>query len=247
MNNVVDEVLASSPRYNIYDANGNLVYANAQIDLSTQVTTAGTPLNKALFDSIRDDLNTRLLISSKATQSEAQQGTNNTHYSTPLRVKEQLQYLTKTGSKTSTTSSSAQTSTIYSSSGNISGAKRVIISGSLTSNGSGSYPSILNINGTGFRGDETFNVSSYTTSITSTQIATRYTEDTKQSYRIELDLNAKTFNFQMYFSPNYTSQSTFQMKSGTGTFETLTDVSVTLRGNGNSKTASTSYTITYMY
>lgn len=39
MNNVVDEVLASSPRYNITDTEGNIIYQNVAIDLATEVTT----------------------------------------------------------------------------------------------------------------------------------------------------------------------------------------------------------------
>lgn len=96
MNTVVDEVLAGSPRYTIKDNGGTTLYDNVQIDLKTQVTTAGTPLNKALFDSIRDDLNTRLLISNKANQGEAEAGTNDTKYMTPLKTRQVLNYLTTT-------------------------------------------------------------------------------------------------------------------------------------------------------
>lgn len=39
MNNVVDEVLAGSPRYTIKDNGGTTLYDNVQIDLKTQVTT----------------------------------------------------------------------------------------------------------------------------------------------------------------------------------------------------------------
>lgn len=86
MNNVVDEVLAGSPRYTIKDDGGTTLYDNVQIDLKTQVTTAGTPLNKALFDSIQTDLNSRLLVSNKASQNEAQAGINDTKYMTPLKT-----------------------------------------------------------------------------------------------------------------------------------------------------------------
>lgn len=83
MNTVVDEVLAGQPRYNIKDNGGTTLYSNVQIDLATNVTTAGTPLNKALFDSIQTDLNSRLLVSNKATPAEVIAGTNNTKYITP--------------------------------------------------------------------------------------------------------------------------------------------------------------------
>ena len=89
MNNVVDEVL------NLASTDGVVKYTithpdssteDVQIDLATEVTTQGTELNKALFDSIKSDLNARLLISSIATQAQAEAGTNNTNYMTALRV-----------------------------------------------------------------------------------------------------------------------------------------------------------------
>lgn len=89
MNNVIDEVLDLSStggaiKYTIApDGQDSFL---AQIDLATNVTTQGTPLNKVLFDSIKADLNTRLLISSKSTQAQAEAGTNNTQYMTPLRT-----------------------------------------------------------------------------------------------------------------------------------------------------------------
>lgn len=88
MINVVDEILEDQAKYRILDSNGNVLYDNVSIELATQVQTQGTPLNKALFDSIQDDLDTRLLISSKATQLQAETGSENTRYMTPLRVKQ---------------------------------------------------------------------------------------------------------------------------------------------------------------
>lgn len=84
MNNVIDEVLAGNPKYTLTYSD-NTVATGVSIDLETEVTTQGTPLNKALFDSIKDDLNSRLLKSSIASPSEATEGTNNEHYMTPLR------------------------------------------------------------------------------------------------------------------------------------------------------------------
>lgn len=49
-----------------------------------------------MFDSIRTDLNSRLLISNKATTSEAQTGTNDTKYMTPLKVQQKLNSLVRT-------------------------------------------------------------------------------------------------------------------------------------------------------
>ena len=86
MNNVVDEVLNGEPRYRISDANGNIILDNISIEMITDIITLGSLLNKALFDSIKNDLDTRLLISSKATQAEAEAGTDDTKYTTPLKV-----------------------------------------------------------------------------------------------------------------------------------------------------------------
>ena len=51
------------------------------------ITNAGGKSNYALFESIKDDINARLATSAKATQAEAEAGSNNTKYMTPLRTK----------------------------------------------------------------------------------------------------------------------------------------------------------------
>ena len=96
MNNVVDEVLNTSAtgnkiKYRITheDSTSEVV----TIDLETPVTTPGTPLNKTLFDSIKDDLNSRLLISSKATNQEADTGTDTSKYIVPSTLLYKLQHL----------------------------------------------------------------------------------------------------------------------------------------------------------
>lgn len=57
-----DEILNGEPRYNVRDDGGNLIHGNVSIELSTEVTQPGTPLNKALFDKIQADLIPRGLI-----------------------------------------------------------------------------------------------------------------------------------------------------------------------------------------
>ena len=85
MTNVVDEVLAQQePEYILTHQNGTQEIV--KLNLATQVITEGTPLNKALFDSIKSDIDARLLISDKASTQEAQTGTNDTKYMTPLKV-----------------------------------------------------------------------------------------------------------------------------------------------------------------
>lgn len=91
MINVIDEVLSGEPIYYIRETTDGLGNKAYKIELATSVTTAGTPLNKALFDSIKDDLNSRLLISSKASKAEAEAGTNDTKYMTPLKSKQQIE------------------------------------------------------------------------------------------------------------------------------------------------------------
>lgn len=100
MNNVIDEVLAGEPRYIIKDNGGTTLYSNVQIELATTVTTQGTALNKALFDSIATDINSRLLISNKATDGEATAGRsqnasqmNDTKYMTPRTTQKILNSL----------------------------------------------------------------------------------------------------------------------------------------------------------
>ena len=96
MNNVIDEVLDTTQtdnkiKYRITHADST--YEIVEISLETPVTTEGTALNKALFDSIQADLNTRLLISSKANQGDAQAGTDDTKYMTPKTVLDEIKKL----------------------------------------------------------------------------------------------------------------------------------------------------------
>ena len=56
MINVIDEVLSGEPIYYIRETTDGLGNKAYKIELATNVTTAGTPLNKALFDSIDYDI-----------------------------------------------------------------------------------------------------------------------------------------------------------------------------------------------
>lgn len=53
---VKDEVLDGEAKYRISDSLGNLLYDDVKIEMTTSVQQEGTPLNKALFDSIETDL-----------------------------------------------------------------------------------------------------------------------------------------------------------------------------------------------
>lgn len=177
MNAVVDEVLAGEPRYNITDNQGNILYRNVKIDLATAITTAGTPLNKLLFDSIQADLNSRLLIANKATTAEAQAGINNVKYMTPLTTKQAIQNLKSVQTYTTET-----TGTIYTF--NNSSVQTIKITGAFgypASSGS-DYPSIT-INGTGiFKRQRLLNES---------EVAN--TRDSSHSFTIGCTGNASTY------------------------------------------------------
>ncbi|MBQ8298673.1 MAG: hypothetical protein IJX99_02215 [Clostridia bacterium] len=50
---VKDEILGGEARYRIIDSSGNIVHADVNIEMITPVQQEGTPINKALFDSIK--------------------------------------------------------------------------------------------------------------------------------------------------------------------------------------------------
>lgn len=93
MNNVIDEVLntaATDNKVKYRITHSDSTTEDVTIELITPVTVQGTALNKALFDSIQADLNTRLLISSKATKAQAEAGTDETNYMTPKTVLDEI-------------------------------------------------------------------------------------------------------------------------------------------------------------
>ena len=53
---VKDEILASEPSFRITDKDGNIIFDEISIDMITKVLQIGTPLNKVLFDSIKNDI-----------------------------------------------------------------------------------------------------------------------------------------------------------------------------------------------
>lgn len=52
---VKDEILEGEPRYRIRDKNNNIINDDVLIEQKTPIIQEGTPLNKALFDSIKAD------------------------------------------------------------------------------------------------------------------------------------------------------------------------------------------------
>ena len=94
MNNFIDTVFNTAAtdnkiKYKIIHADSTEEVVELQ--MYTPVTTTGTAMNKTFFDSIKDDLNSRLLTSNKASQAEAETGTNDTKYMTPLKTKQAIQ------------------------------------------------------------------------------------------------------------------------------------------------------------
>lgn len=221
MNNVIDEVLAGSPRYTIKDNGGTTLYDNVQIDLKTQVTTQGTPLNKALFDSIQADLNTRLLISNKASSGEVQAGTNNTKYITPLANKQGKEALITTKTIYATGSATAQTIFDFSTAtGSI-----VEISGTYGENTTGSEQTIY-LNGTYINGASQNGLSV-------TDYDWRYIANNKGSFYFRFDLTNKTF--VAMFSGRKSGGSTTP-DYVVGRYTTLTSVTAILRGTASQNT-----------
>lgn len=241
MNNVVDEVLAGSPKYTL-TYNDNTTATGVSIDLETQVTTQGTPLNKALFDSIQSDLNTRLLISSKATTSQAQGGSNDTNYMTPSKVKTQLQYLTKTTTFQSTTASTAQTHTVFDASNVPSGVSRVIISGYMQINHH-QYNSSLVASYTNRTGTGTGDILSTTYS---NSPSGSYSYSNNFPFEYDIDLKNGIIRGSVYHM-----NSTATLESGTYYCVGLSTIVATLRGTGtgvaNPRYNVVSYTTTYIY
>lgn len=219
MINVVDEVLASSPRYTIKNNGGTTLYDDVQIDLKTQVTTTGTPLNKALFDSIRDDLNSRLLISSKATTTEAQTGTNDTKYMTPLKTRQALNYLTTTknisaGTTSETLYTFTNTTAIIRIDGQI---------GSPAYSGT-NYPSIT-LSGSTIR--SYYNNAWSTGNLTITTGNTIGTADSsKCPFWFEFNMTTKSYKGFVFIRTGSGSSGTYSASEIHGTFTSLTSLTI---------------------
>lgn len=198
-----------------------------------------------MFDSIRDDLNTRLLIADKATTTEAQAGTNDTHYTTPAKVKEQLQYLTKTGSASNKTTT-LQTTTIYNSSNVPNGAKRVKITGRIYIADNVQSACYLKINGSG--GAVLITNNSSEAYFSSQSLSSSFAFDRENntgSFQIEIDLNAR--NYSYLIDAPVSTGTYYRGYFGIGQFSSLTSVQVQLVGSPNANSSTTNYTVTYSY
>ena len=233
MNTVVDEVLAGSPRYNIKDNGGSSIYSNVQIDLATQVTTQGTPLNKALFDSIQSDLtnlsNNKLNVLDKATTAQSQAGTNDTKYITPSKLKDRQTYLTQTVELSALSNATEQTLFDFSTAtGNV-----VEISGLFYNSNTSSVNPQMNFNGTNVLGasQNSYGVTTYYQPRNSTS-----------GFYFRFDLTSKSFIG--YMEKRGATSSTISeagvLDFVVGHFTTLTSITAILRGGtGNGKITAT--------
>lgn len=88
---VQDEILNGEATYRIRDKDGNILFDNLTIEQITPVIQEGTQLNKVLFDSIKNDINSRLLTSNKSTTEQAVAGIDDITYMTPLKTMQALE------------------------------------------------------------------------------------------------------------------------------------------------------------
>ena len=198
MNQFVDEVLAGEPRFKL-TLNDNTVLSNVKIELETEVTTQGTAMNKAYFDSIETDVNSRLLISNKASTLESQAGTNNTKYMTPKTTKESSQLFSSTG-----TASTTSAQTIFTFDNNKT--NLIIIKGTFSGGNGYSKAMQVLLNGSGFLGrlwDELGNLHNISSTAStdagfnySSSKLMMYSNITTTVFEMIIDLATKTFRIE---------------------------------------------------
>ena len=90
MIDVKDEILSDEPKYRI-KLGDTILYDDLTIEMITPVTQEGTPLNKALFDSINTDIINRLKIEDKATLTEVLTQNDNEKYTTVYNIWQYMQ------------------------------------------------------------------------------------------------------------------------------------------------------------
>lgn len=196
----------------------------------------GTTLDEAFVESIRTDLNSRLLISSKATTAEAQAGTNTTKYMTPATTKEAIKYQTKTIS-ISSLASSAEAFTLLDVANLPSDVKRVTIIGSA----SGS-PTTFSFTGTGWHKTEK-SVASGTASLdiamdTTAPTAFSTNENWATPFKVEVDLVAKTIAYAFYIRG-----SSDLYIDGLATYSTLTTIAGSCKRTSSTQAGTVNATV----
>lgn len=257
MNNVIDEVLDTAQtdnkiKYTLTHADGTTELV--QLDLATPVTVAGTPLNKLLFDSIADDLNTRLLISNKATDNEAIAGTDTTKYIVPSTLQAKLNKMSAWNGTTETKTGNAGETNLY----NIFTPSQVgsPSTGTVTINGvfytpASNYNQDIQIVGTTLYGgtlytsnssntiannlDRIVNVDNYSfVAVTGDSVARR-----RMPFKIEINFNTRTIKMTTFRWGNR------EFRELLCSYNTLTAIQVRLRSPNSSDRSQCIYSISY--
>lgn len=257
MNNVIDEVLDTTQtdnkvKYTLTHADGTTELV--QLDLATPITVAGTPLNKLLFDSIQDDLNTRLLISNKATNNEAIAGTDTSKYIVPSTLQAKLNKMNSYKTGTASGGNTGATTTIFQPS-DIGSATTgtVIIDGTITASGTGQYAQNIVINGTTLYGYEQYVERSDSTValkfINSNQaeiLAERSDPNATVPvpFKIIINLDRKNILVKTVIMHATTSQ-THGIREAFMSYSALTNIRLYLRSGTSNKNSTASYSITY--
>lgn len=167
-----------------------------------------------MFDSIQADLNTRLLISNKATTAEAQAGTNDTKYITPKKLQDKLNDLIATD-----TQSTASTHTVCTFA-NYTNAKIITISGKI----SGSNGNFV-INGNGLGG-----FTSQGNVIGGTSLSLNHANNnSEQPFIFRFDLNSKSFIGHYVTDISNTSRS----ETICGRFSSITNFQIRITSGRN--------------
>lgn len=165
-------------------------------------------------------MNSRLLISNKATTSEAQTGTNDTKYMTPLKVQQKLNSLITTGSY------SAGTSTVVNFA-NYTNAKIITVTGNVKGSSGSSNNSYLAINGTTIRGYAFDGEDSSISSASQLKLKLATSSVTDHAFELKFDLNSKTFYGNYYDNSDGV---TFLQ----GNFNAITTLQITLYSSATS-------------
>lgn len=254
MNNVVDEVLNTAQtdnkiKYKIIHADSTEEIV--QLELYTPVTTEGTALNKVLFDSIADDINSRLLISNKASNAEVQAGTDTSKYIVPSTLQAKLNKMNNYKSGSASGGNAGTTTTIFQPS-DIGSATTgtVIIDGYINAEGTGQYPNNIKINGSTMHGCEQYFdkdgkiVRSGIGSSTQDIIAQYSGSTSSTPFKIVINLNAKTIYVITAITTHNTSQS-YGLCTALIHYSSLTNIQLFLRSGSTSKTSTANYYITY--
>lgn len=184
------------------------------MERADEPSVAGTPINKALFDSIASDLSTlnstKLNIADKATSVEAQAGIDNTKYMTPQTVQNKLDFLIKSVTKNVIGTHTICTFSDYSA------AKIITISGKARTGSNGR----ITINGSNIRIFATSGGASTASSQDFT--LANYSGDIGFEFRFDMNSNSFTGYYPAIINTNTT------VESICGSFTSLTNFQIKL-------------------